>query len=293
MTLLVQTSIRAAVHPIDVLGRRVEALSATSLSTRLDRNVPKELRPLVEQLNGLLARLEEAFRRERQLTSDVAHELRTPVAELRSIAEVGGRWPESRDEVVAFFKDVHDVAMHMERLIADLLALARYEGGLEAIRWEPVVLLEELGEVRAHLEGRAVQRNVAIVVEGEGPAEVWTDRAKLEVILRNLLQNAIEHSPQGSTVRCRIIAEPGSARLVVANPAPALEPQDLPRMFDRFWRKEASRTGESNAGLGLALVRAFADLLGLDVRPTLGGDHTLSMMVTFSSRRPEPAAAPA
>ncbi len=284
---LVRLSIGAALRPLDQLGRQVQGLTAASLGTRLAMPVPVELEPLVAQLDALLHRLDDAFQRERRLTSDLAHELRTPVAELRALSEVGMRWPSQGADTASFFQDVHDVARHMEQLIADLLILARHEGGLERATWEPVPLAPLLREACASVEARGAERGTAVECDGDGVV-VWSDRPKLLLVVHNLLRNAVELSPARSIVHCRADGAGARPRLVMSNPAPELAPEDLPRMFERFWRKDPARTGDGNAGLGLSVVGAFAEVLRLDVVPELR-DGTLSMTVLFPEAV-EPAA---
>lgn len=279
---LVPLAVGHGMEPLERLGAEVRALGPARLDARVGTAVPAELGPLVDRLNGLLERLEEAFERERQLTSDVAHELRTPVAELRTLAEVGKRWPEDRSAVVGFFDDVHAVALRMERLIGNLLALARHESGGERLELGDVDLVGLLACVRERLAPAAAQRHVTVELPPTTPPVlVTTDGARLETIVENLLTNAIEHGPTGATVTCHVGADPPDIRIV--NPSPDLEPGDLPRLFERFWRKDGSRTGDGHAGIGLALVRALADSLGLEVVASLSPGGNLTMRVAFGS----------
>jgi two-component system sensor histidine kinase QseC len=128
---------------IDRLTGQVRALGVSSLSTRIAVPAPPlEIAVVVEQVNALLARLEAGFERERQMSSDIAHELKTPIGELRNLSEVGARWPEDRQAVRQFFEDAKAIAQHMERVVAHLLALARYDEGRERVWTAPVQVAE-------------------------------------------------------------------------------------------------------------------------------------------------------
>lgn len=280
IALLVHFAVRGGLAPLEEIGHQVQALEAERLDSRVALARPvRELAPIVEQLNALLARLGAAFERERQFASDVAHELRTPVAELRNLAEVGERWPEDREAVVAFFKDARSIARQMERTVSSLLALARCEGGIEQTERRELSVSELLGEVWAALEPEAAAR--ALRLELTAPATpIVSDREKLHLIVTNLLSNAVTYSPAGSTVACTAQVDGGTLEITVANPAPHLTPADVPHLFERFWRKDAARSNGHHAGLGLALARSFATLLGLDLTARLGPDQLLELRLT-------------
>ncbi|HWM92870.1 MAG TPA: ATP-binding protein [Thermoanaerobaculia bacterium] len=280
IALLVHFAVRKGLAPLREIGLQVQALDAERLDTRVTVGQPvRELAPVVEQLNALLARLESAFERERRFSSDVAHELRTPVAELRNLAEVGVRWPEDRDATRAFFQDAGQIALQMERTVATLLALARCEGGLERTQRQELAVPELLAEAWAPLAPQAEARELRLDLSAS-PVAIISDREKLRLILDNLLANAVAYSPAGSTVACTAQAENGTLEIRVSNPAPHLAPADLPHLFERFWRKDAARTNGQHAGLGLALARSFATLLGFDLTARLGPRQQLELRLT-------------
>ncbi len=289
IALLVHFAVRRGLAPLEEIGRQVQAMDAERLDSRLTVQPPvRELSPVVEQLNALLARLEAAFDRERRFSSDVAHELRTPVAELRSLAEVGARWPDDRPAVEAFFEDARSIALQMERTVATLLALARCEGGLEQAELSRFDVAELLAETWAPLAAEAEAR--ALRIETAATAEpVVGDREKLRLILGNLLSNAVTYSPPGSTVACTARVDGGALEITVANPAPNLAEADLPHLFDRFWRKDAARSNGRHAGLGLALARSLAAVLGFELtaRLTPGQQLELSGSWGLSAAVPE------
>lgn len=280
IALLVHFAVRRGLAPLGAIGRQVQALDAGRLDSRVGVQPPtRELQPVVDQLNALLARLASAFERERRFASDVAHELRTPVAELRSLAEVGGRWPEDHEAVRAFFADVLAIARQMEGTVATLLAMARCEGGLERIESSRFALPELLAETWAPLAPAAAARGLRLdltAVAATAP-DIVCDRQKLALILGNLLSNAVTYSPPGSTVTCAARSADGLFEIKIANPAPHLDAPDVHHLFDRFWRKDAARSNGQHTGLGLALARSFAVLLGLDLTARLDPDARLEL----------------
>ena len=167
-----------------------------------------------------------------------------------------------------------------------LLALARSESGVEAVdasRFEIAAAVDSAWRrvaVEARRKGIELRRDVAPALLVE------TDRGKLELMVTNLLANAVAYCPAGGTVECNARAEVGGTELRVANPAPELDDADLPHLFDRFWRKDTARTGGQHAGLGLTLVQTFADLLGIGVEVALSPERVF----TITLQLPVPAA---
>jgi two-component system sensor histidine kinase QseC len=267
---VVRWAIITGLRPLSQVADKVAALDPESLGERVStHDLPAEIRPLTARLDDLLTRLESTFERERLFSSNVAHELRTPVAELRSLAEVAARWPGDRDAIRSFFADVESIAGQMEGLIANLLALARSEAGVDAVQPEEAVLEDMARAVWTRLGRRAEERRLSLDLEGAPRGVVVTDVAKLRLILTNLLGNAVEYAPTGSAVACHVAIEEPSFHLSVSNPAPDLERDDLGRLFDRFWRKDEARGGGRHAGLGLTLVRSLCATLGYRVEPRL------------------------
>lgn len=274
---LVHFAVRRGLAPLDEIGNQVQALNADRLDSRVVMHPPvRELLPVVEQLNALLLRLKDAFERERRFSSDVAHELRTPVAELRSLADVGARWPEDRETTKAFFEDARAIAQQMEHTVATLLSLARCEGGIEQIQRTEIQLPDLLAETWATVAKEAESR--ALRFEIDAPAAlIVSDPEKLRLVLINLFSNTVTYSPPGSAVLCTARAENGTLEITVANPAPQLTSADLPFLFERFWRKDPARSNGRHAGLGLPLARSFAALLGFELTAHLSPDRQLAL----------------
>lgn len=247
--------VRTALKPVDRLSADVQRIDVHRLSRGLDLGgLPVELQGVASKLNELLARLETSFARERRFTSDAAHELRTPLAELRAMTELGARWPE--EFTADHGREMLEVLGELEELLETLSLLARAESEIEP-HLEPVDLeasveetLERFGE-EIGLRRLVIDREIA-------KATFFTDPVLWKAIVANLLGNAVAYAPEGGTVR--IEAKPG--RFSVENEAPDLSPSDLDRLFERFWRKSSSRTEKGHSGLGLSVVRAAVAFLG-------------------------------
>jgi signal transduction histidine kinase len=280
---LMHLALRMGLRSLDRLTGQVRALDVSSLGTRVDVDAPpREIAVVVEQINSLLARLEAGFKRERRLSSDIAHELKTPIAELRNLSEVGVRWPEDREAVRQFFEDAGAIAQQMERTVVHLLALARYDEGREQLWLAPVHVAEVVDAAWKPLAREAAAKGLELRQQVSPTLRLETDPDKFALLVANLLSNAVAHSPRGTVVTCASDETGSRTSVSFSNRTDDLDPEDLAVMFDRFWRKDEARTGGHNVGLGLALVRALADLLELEIDTRLLSDRTFR--ITLSRR---------
>ena len=284
LALLVRRAVKTGLGPVEALADSVTRIEPGSLGTRLPADdAPPELRPIVDQLNGLLVRLHDAFQRERRFTGNVAHELGTPIAELRSLAETALKWRGDPEATAQLAADALDIALQMQRIVEMLLALARCEAGLQEIRPEAVNVPEIIDETVRSLAARAAARDVSWNVTVTNPMTLSTDRAMLRSILCNLLDNAVEHSPPRESISCELKASSGEILLCISNYCAGFPASDLPHLFEPFWRKDAARSNRAHAGLGLALVKRFADRLGWEVRAELPQPHIFQISLRISS----------
>lgn len=255
--LLAVLAVRGGLRPLLAFGRTARARAETAnLPTQ---SLPRELRPLAATLNDAFAGLQQALQRERRFARDVAHELRTPLAEIRTAVELARRDPGAAPALA----DVLASSERMGRCIDALLSLSRYESGLQEPEMEPVDLVTLL-ERSMRSATRSAQRR-RIQLEQDAPVECWvqTDPALLERVIDNLILNAADYAPEGSVVQVRMRCTNDITHLAIGNPAPDLHDGDLERFGERFWRKSTAREASRHGGLGLALARSLAELLGL------------------------------
>lgn len=269
--LLAALLVRRGLKPLSRLAGEVAAIDASTLQRRVGTDsMPSELLPIGRRLNDLLARLESSFARERRFSDDVAHELRTPIAELRALSEVALKWPDDDEANRHAIQEALGVALQMESIATRLLALARCEGGLLPVNTAPVPLGPLIQELWKPLAEQAAAKNLAVDL-GALDGACWnTDPVALRTILTNLLSNAVEHSPAAGAVLVRFAeTKARGGRLVISNTTDDLEPGDLPHLFERFWRKDGARSSSIHCGLGLALSKAYAGALGLHLTATM------------------------
>lgn len=271
-------AVRWGFRPVRRAAAELELVDAGTLDRRLDEHtLPRELRPFVGRVNDLLGRLERSFERERDFSASVAHELRTPLAELRALCDVAMATPGNPPNVAEFFADARDVGLGMERIVEALLALRASEPGGAAVHRQAFGLRAALEQSWQPLAALAAERGLRLRFDCPGDAVVETDREKVQLLFSNLLSNAVHHAPRGSTVEVRGRVIGGRVELTIGNPAPELVEDDVARIFDRFWRKTTARENDGHLGLGLALAASLGRALGLDLRAELTRAHALEL----------------
>ena len=248
-------------RPIAALRRG--AAEVTGTGAPHDLPVPPardEVRSLAVTLNDMLSRLAEAQQRQRDLVSDTAHELRSPIASIRAQLEVALDHPDGLDWAETA-RDVHADTLRLARLTEDLLLLARLDG--QPLRRKPTDLAAVCESVAArYATARVPVRADTVRTEAAGPCVVAGDSDALSRLLVNLLDNAVRHA--ASQVCVSVRADAGWAVLSVSDDGPGIPPEDAERVFGRFSRLDnaRSRSGEAGAGLGLAIVRSTAEAHG-------------------------------
>ncbi len=278
--ILLRIGVRAGLQPLSQLASEAAEIDAARLAARFPHEeMPLELRPITEQLNALLDRLEDAFRREKRLTGDMAHELRTPIAELRTVTEVALRWPDDCEQAQSALKDAHDIALQMERLVQVFLELARTEIKQDLIKLEQVDLREVMVNAWRPFEEQSKEKGIQVELAQNGSVTIQTDRILLQSILRNLFSNAVECTPAGGHITGQMKENAESVDIVLTNTNNNLTSADLPHIFEPLWRKDPARTGNGHLGLGLTLVRNFTQILGGEVQSRLieNGDFEITI----------------
>lgn len=295
---LVRWGVRGGLAPLDRLGESVATVDAASLSTRFSSGaLPSELRPIAERLNELLSRLESAFSRERRFTATAAHELRTPLAELRSLAEVNLSTPATEAEQTESWQDALATTLRMESLSLSLLELARAEDPGQALHFQTIPLSTIILAAWEPWESRAAQRGIHLNLEVPTGLTIKSDPALLGVILGNLCSNAAEHGSLDTPFGITAIESYRQVAIHFRNQAPDLTQADLPHLFERFWRKDNVRTDGRHHGFGLSLAADFTKVLGGTLDAQLhaeeGLEITLRLPIDQRITYPSPETAPA
>jgi two-component system, OmpR family, heavy metal sensor histidine kinase CusS len=267
--------IRRQLRPLRDLAEQTRAISAGELHQRLSLSDPaEELLPWIEQFNAMMQRLELSYRQLEGFNADVAHELRTPIAALMGHTEVALSRERSADALRDTLTSNLEELQRLAALVNDMLFLSRADRGAEARRGERASLAELARQVVDFHE--APLADAGLTVEVIGDTAVAVDEPLFKRAVSNLLGNAIRFAESGSRVAVHIEADaPGHVRVVVDNAGPAIEPDHLTRLFDRFFRADDARCCEQDQqhhGLGLSIVAAIARMhAGRTVAESAGG----------------------
>jgi len=263
-----------ALAPIDRITRTAAAIGAGNLAGRLGP-MPRadEVGRLAATFDDMLDRLERAFAQQRQFTADASHELRTPLTIITGDLDVllrRRRAPEEYEEVA---RGVADEVTRVGRLVEDLLTLARADSGQAELAREFIYLDALVDDIAAGPRRLAAAKGVVLDTRLARDVAVIGDPARLRQLALNLLGNAVTYTPEGGRVTVTLTAAGDMARLEVADTGIGIAPEDLPRVFDRFFRADEARThSEGGTGLGLAIARWSVEAHGgrIGVRSGLG-----------------------
>jgi len=256
--------IRRSLRPLQHVAIGIAAIREDDLSARIPTAaIPEEIVPLVERLNDLLHRLNEAFARERSLTADIAHELRTPVAGILSTAGVMLSADRATVEYREALEDVRGIARQMRSMVDNLLTLARLDSQQGHLQFESIELRDVIETCWRGCRVRATARGLTFENTVPDGLSCTSDRHALSIVFVNLLENAVEYTNEGGRIWVTACKTDAVIRVEVANTGCELAEHQVARVFDRFWRADASRKDASlHVGLGLALVRRIMAALG-------------------------------
>jgi two-component system OmpR family sensor kinase len=252
---------------VERIAAQARRISDASLGERLAQaGSDDEIGHLVDTLNSMLARLQNAFELQRNFTANAAHEIRSPLSRLRTEIELSLRRPRSAEEQVATLRSCLEEVVGLTSMVEELLQLARLDAGQERRQPESIALDALMREAIAKWEGTAATRRIRLVLHAPETVQACVGERAAMLVLNNLLDNAIKFSPPDSSVEIRVHAEAGGATLEVLDRGPGIASADQPQLFERFYRGRASQQEQtSGAGLGLAIVRAVLDGYGASI----------------------------
>jgi two-component system sensor histidine kinase QseC len=282
LALSIWLAVTSNLRPLQRITDEVTRRSPQLLKEVQVTHAPVEIRPLVEALNILLRKLNEAFQHERQFTSDAAHELRTPLASLKTQVQVAQRATSEAEKQRALLNIIEGVdrATHM---LEQLLSLARLEPEVALQHLIPINPHPVVTEVMAQLAELAHQKHIELELVARDSCEILANEAAVHILVRNLVDNAIRYTPEHGMVTVNLQKAGDSLELIVTDTGPGIRQQDAHRIFDRFYRGEH---GDSHScGLGLAIVQRIVSLL--DARINLSTPEThmgLQVCVSFKCR---------
>lgn len=283
------TVTKRGLRPLEEITQTVHRIGPTHLNERVAATGwPGELQPLALAFDDMLERLNDSFTRLSQFSADLAHELRTPVANMLGEAQVALTRERSSPEYRATIESIIGECERLSGIVDNLLFLARADAAREpvACKWFDARTAAE--KIAAFYQMIADDRHVSIRCEGGG--QIYADPALFERAVGNLLDNALRFAPEKSCVSIKLAERPAVFEVAISDHGPGIGPEHLPRVFDRFYRAESSRSTEGT-GLGLALVKSIVQLHGgsATIQSELGKGTTVRLFFPKPDAPRDPA----
>jgi two-component system heavy metal sensor histidine kinase CusS len=268
---------RRGLRPLGEMKRSLERIGPTHLNERVaSANWPREVQPLAIAFDEMLKRLDDSFTRLSQFSADLAHELRTPIANMLGEAQVALSRDRSPDEYRETIESTIGECERLSGIVDNLLFVARADAASEPVSRKRFNARAAVEKIAAFYETIAEDRHVAINCSGQG--EISADPALFERAVGNLVDNALRFTPENGSIQIALAEHATDFEVAVRDNGSGIAPEHLPRVFDRFYRAESSR-GSDGAGLGLALVKSIVDLHGGSARiqSEMGRGTTVSL----------------
>jgi two-component system heavy metal sensor histidine kinase CusS len=278
---------RRGLQPLTDMTQLLARIGPTHMKERLaPADWPRELQPLANAFDDMLNRLDDSFTRLSQFSADLAHELRTPIANMLGEAQVAL----TRDRTLAEYRATVESTIaeceRLSRIVDNLLFVARVDAAREPIARKRFDAGAAVEKITAFYQAIADDHHVAISCRGEG--QIYADSDLFERALANLLDNALRFTPQNGSIEIALSEHDAAFVVAVSDTGRGIAPEHLPRVFDRFYRAESSR-GSDGAGLGLALVKSIMDLHGgsasIESKVGRGTTVTLTFPASPQSKR--------
>ncbi|MES2262440.1 MAG: ATP-binding protein [Pseudomonadota bacterium] len=246
---------------IDDIVHQAQRIGETSLNKRLPHpGTQDEIGRLVDTLNDMLARIDQSFQIQRRFTSDASHELRSPLSRLRTEIEITLRRPRDTAEYIETLRSCMDEVERLTLLVEELLALARFDAGRDRDPLDIVMLNEMATLAVQRVQSSAEEREITVSLQPSPAVRAAIGAGAATLILANLLDNAIKFTPAGGAVNIDIHVDGAYACLRVSDNGPGISVDELPHLFERFYRGASARAGiVSGVGLGLSLTQAIVE----------------------------------
>jgi two-component system, OmpR family, heavy metal sensor histidine kinase CusS len=273
---------RRGLRPLEEMQRSLERIGPTHLNERIvPGNWPRELQPLAVAFDEMLRRLDDSFTRLSQFSADLAHELRTPIANMLGEAQVALSRERSSPEYRETIESTIGECERLSGIVDNLLFVARADAAREPVERKRFDARAAAEKIAAFYQAIAEDHHVAINCKGEG--EISADPALFERAVGNLVDNALRFTPEHGSIQIALAEHATDFEVAVSDNGSGIAPEHLPRVFDRFYRAESSR-GSDGAGLGLALVKSIVDLHGGTARIQSEIGHGTTVKLTFPKK---------
>jgi len=275
-----------ALKPVGKIAQTAQEIEENDLSQRINVNTKDELGRLAATLNEMIGRLEKAFQRQKQFTSDASHELRAPLAVIEAESSLALQKERSPNDYRQSLETISEESGRMSSLIEQLLTLARVDAGKEQWNFTEVNLGEVITNLSTDVEVLCQEKGLSCQLGQTQDLVIKGDEARLRELFMNLLDNAIRYTPAPGTVSVSLRREGQMAVVAITDTGVGIPPEDIPFIFERFYRVDKARSrAEGGSGLGLAICRHIAEAHGgkIEVESQVGVGSTFSVWLPLLS----------
>ncbi len=278
-------------EPVERMAEIARGIGESDLSRRIDVESDDELGRLATTLNGMIARLEEAFMKQRRFVADASHELRTPLAVIQAESSLVLEKPRSQEDYRRSLELVSQEVNYMSEIVGKLLVLARSDAGSEPVSIQEVNVANLLSELIQDLEALAQEKGLRLSFDPMDGVTVRGDRVRLRQLFLNILDNALRYTPGGGTITGSVVRRDDQAVVTIGDTGIGIPEEHLPFIFDRFYRVDKVRTdGEGGTGLGLSIATSIARMHGgtIEVESRVGAGSTFRVLLPLTGPPSKP-----
>ncbi len=271
--------------PVDRMADTARGIGEGDLSRRIDVQSDDEIGRLASTLNGMIGRLEEAFKKQRQFVADASHELRTPLAVIQAESSLVLDKKRTQAEYKKSLEIVSQEVAYMSEIIGKLLLLARSDAGCEPVNFQEVNVMDLFVELSQDVDALAQEKGLQFSLGAMDSLMVRGDRFRLRQLFLNILDNAVRYTPKGGSISGSLVRRNGSAVASVADTGIGIPAEHLPFIFERFYRVDKARSrADGGTGLGLAIATSIAKVHGgvIEVESQVGKGTTFHIILPLS-----------
>lgn len=280
---------RQILKPVETITQAAHEIEESDLSRRIDVKTKDELGSLALTLNQMIDRLEKAFIRQKEFTSDASHELRAPLAIIQAESTLALQKDRDAASYRQSLETVSQEVDHMAKIIDQLLVLARSDAGKEQLIFEEVNLAEVLRDLTLDVNVLCQDKGLSLEIKADGEVGVQGDKVNLRRLFLNVMDNAIRYTPQGGVISVNLSQQGATALVTIADSGVGIPTEHIPNIFDRFYRVDKARSrAEGGSGLGLAICRQIAQAHGgeISVESQVGKGSTFSIKLPLNRGQP-------
>jgi heavy metal sensor kinase len=276
---------KKSLQPVEDITTRARRITAENLDQTVPvRSPDDEIGRLAATINDMIGRLHESFARIKQFSADASHELRTPLTIIRGEIELALRKTQSTDEYRLILESTLEEILRMTVIVDNLLLLAKADQGIYQAEFSQVDLASLVDELYEDSEVLAEPKHISVTLKEKSPITIVGDRLRLRQLFLNLIDNAIKYTPEGGAVILSVVRHDGVAQFRVEDTGIGIAPEELGRIFDRFYRVDKARSRElGGSGLGLSIARWIAELhrgeIAVTSEPQKGSTFTVSLPI--------------